>query len=270
MGLRQRRDVPGLNNALDFSCPSEDCSPRANRPDRSRTWDTISGPHFLGPRSTGAGITVRGAPQGDDRATPGTAFSTGVSSDGTYHRYREVVQRREGLWFHPAPEWRCDARRTASCITPPFRRRASSRSPKASASSSKSCRARRAQRRRTSSSSNHKRYVVETALSSEGAVLVMLWFRDPVPVPSRTRPCECGPDLRRAGRRVLRTKGAPALRSADGGAGDDPRKPARLGLAEPPGESRILRLLELPQERRIPARVAEYPHGAAVRPSPGA
>src|SRR6266704_394418 len=102
MGLRRRRDVPGLNNALDFSCPSEDCSPRANRPDRSRTWDTISGPHFLGPRSTGAGITVRGAPQGDDRATPGTAFSTGVSSDGTYHRYREVVQRREGVWFHHA------------------------------------------------------------------------------------------------------------------------------------------------------------------------
>src|SRR6266568_3414406 len=213
MGLRRRPCARGLNPALDFSCPSEDSSPRANRPDRSRTWDNVSGPHFLRPRSTGAGITVRGAPQGDDRATPGTAFSTGVSS---------------------RPK---TARRTASCITPPFRRRASSRSPKASASSSKSCRARRAQRRRTSSSSNHKRYVVETALSSEGAVLVMLWFRDPVPVPSRTRPCECGPDLRRAGRRVLRTKGAPALRSADGGAGDD---------------------------RRIPARVAEYPHGAAV------
>src|SRR2546423_9040955 len=36
----------------------------------------------------------------------GNSFSTGVSPDGTYHRYREVVQRREGLWFHHARERR--------------------------------------------------------------------------------------------------------------------------------------------------------------------
>src|SRR6266571_692099 len=172
MGLRRRPCARGLNLALDFSCPSEDSSPRANRPDRSRTWDNVSGPHFLRPRSTGAGITVRGAPQGDDRATPGTVLSTGVSSDGTYHRYREVVQRREGVWFHHA------RKRREGLL------RASHRNPGAGLQVSRRRRARRvrsrpgpegpggAERRQALVTTAVQQY--STALSHEGAVVFFM------------------------------------------------------------------------------------------------
>src|SRR5439155_3066703 len=60
----------------------------------------------------------------------------------TLFPYTTLFRSRRGL-VSSRPK---TARRTASCITPLSRRRASSLSPKASASSSTSCRAKRARR----------------------------------------------------------------------------------------------------------------------------
>src|SRR6266545_3594202 len=73
-----------------------------------------------------------------------------------------------------------------------------------------------------------------------------------------------------AGGRFLRAQGHAALRPPHRRPGRDPREPARLGCAEPRGQPRAFLLLELHQERRIPARVAQRLDGAAIRSSHGA
>ena len=50
----------------------------------------------------------------------------------------------------------------------------------------------------------------------------------------------------------------------------DPSESAGLGCVEPRAQPRLFLLLELPEERRIPARLAERPDGAALRSRDGA
>src|SRR5438477_2171419 len=54
----------------------------------------------------GDGKTGRGTPQGEVRTTSRTPLSQEYQQDGTHYRYREVVQRREGVRLHHAGERR--------------------------------------------------------------------------------------------------------------------------------------------------------------------
>src|SRR5213075_3464478 len=73
----------------------------------TRTWSSVSGPRlcFWECARPASATQLALSPHGEI-ARRREQLVAGVSSDLTYHRYREVVQRREGLWFHHARERR--------------------------------------------------------------------------------------------------------------------------------------------------------------------
>src|SRR5438128_1134261 len=75
---------------------------------------------------------------------------------------------------------------------------------------------------------------------------------------------------RRAGGGAVRSQGNCAVRPARDGPTGDTRQSPGLGRGQPGGEPRTLVVLELPRERRIPARLPQRPDDAALQPSSGA